>query len=385
MSFTFSLDLASYIYHEMTRREEKQGSIDTSKLSASVIIPAHNEAENLERVVNAQYNQTKQPKSVVVINDNSTDATGEICESFQKKYSNFIYIHNVPSKGKAGSIQYVLKNHVDELGDILYVNDGDLIPDDNCLEELVNGFNEPNVAAVTGIPRLIGGGSRLSRAMTWGKNHQIQVLNWKKTGQTARNGMYVLCGGSMAIRKDVMIKHPVPTRTQTEDLDYTWVLNENGYKLKFQRTAGCETYDVTTMKDHWKQTRRWHKGAWQAVYCHGKELNKSKGLLYTTLIPSWAESILYIGELATINHFLPCSPEVLAGIFALQAGIGLVGLTLAAKPSYLRYLPESMMYQGMSIASYFISLTETTIQKVMHQEYKWGNKWDKNGGNEKND
>lgn len=375
MSLTSSLDFASYIYGVLDKKDKD--SEQGKNLSASVIIPAHNEANHLYKVVKAQYSQTKAPKNVFVINDNSTDSTEEICQSLQREYPSLVYVHNQPAKGKARSIQAIVEEHYSDLGDVVYVNDGDLIPDKHCLEELLKGFDEPRVAAVTGLPRLISGGSLLSRTMTHGKEWQIQVLKWRKAGQVVRNGMFVLCGAEMAIKKDVLKKHPFPTRTKTEDLDYTWVLNEQGYKLNFQEKATCESYDVTDLKSHWNQTRRWHKGAWQAMYCHGKDLPKAKGLFYTTLVPFWAEAILYTGKMATLPFLYSYSPALLASLAAIELGVN-VGITLASKPDYLKYLPASLLYQGMCFTSYLISGVETTIEKLKHQEDKWKNKWAKN-------
>lgn len=375
MSLTFSIDLASYIYDKMSGKEKSKKSLED--LTASVIIPAHNEEKNLFEVLRAQYKQTKQPKNIFVINDNSTDSTGNICEFFEKEYLNLICIHNHPGKGKAESISSVIRDYYPDIGDIVYINDGDLVPDENCLEELIKGFDNPNVAAVTGLPRLVSGGSTLSKMMTYGKEWQIQVLKWRKTGQAARKGMYVLCGAVLAVKKDILKQHPFPTRTKTEDLDYTWILNEKGYDLNFKETATCKSYDVTKFKDHWNQTRRWHKGAWQAVYCHGKDLCKAKGLLYTTLIPFWTESVLYLGKMISIPFLYSHSPALLASLAAIELGVN-VGVTLANRPDYLKYLPAALAYHIMSLISYAISGVETTLEKIRHQEDRWKNQWSKN-------
>lgn len=376
MSLSLSLDLASYIYSLFTTK--KKGESLLSDLSVSVIIPAYNEAENLEKVIRAQYEQTKLPKNVIVINDNSIDDTDSICRKMQAEFPTLIYIYNRSNMGKAAGIDHVLQRHTAELGDIIYVNDGDSLPDKKCLEELVKGFDSPEVAAVSGQPIMVGSGSILSRLITNGKKWQIEAFQWRKIGQTVRDGMYVLCGAVMAIRKDVMMKYSIPIRTRTEDLDYTWILHEAGYKLRYQTKAICYSHDVVGLKNQWKQTRRWSDGAWQALYCHGKNLIQSKWLLFSSILPSIIDTLfLMIRILVIIIPMFYFNPFFLLGIFI--ANILALGIaSLVTKPSYIKHVPAALIYSVIWSASYLISAFEVTFQKLCHQEVKWRNKWAKN-------
>jgi cellulose synthase/poly-beta-1,6-N-acetylglucosamine synthase-like glycosyltransferase len=279
--------------------------------------------------------------------------------------------------GKAASINHLVRKYSAELGDIIYINDGDLLPDPTCLEELVKGFYNNNVAAVTGFPSLIASGSFLSRQLTYGKEWQIKILSFRKVGQAARNAMFVLCGAVTGYRKEVLLKYPVPTRTQTEDLDYTWVLVEEGYELGFQEKATCVTYDVSGLKNHWKQTRRWHRGAWQAIYSNLGEFNNAKSLFYTTLLPSWMENFLFMGKMAMLPIIYHYSPYLLFGLLLIEVTVN-IGITLLKKPSYLKYMPATIVYTGICYISYFISGLQITFEKLTHQEAKWNNLWSKN-------
>ena len=55
-------------------------------LSYYVVIPAHNEEEFLGDTLESLTRQSLLPKMVVVVNDNTTDGTQRIIESFKKKY-----------------------------------------------------------------------------------------------------------------------------------------------------------------------------------------------------------------------------------------------------------------------------------------------------------
>ena len=52
-----------------------------------IVIPAHNEEDNIGITLSSLVNQELKPAQVVVVNDNSTDRTSEIVEGFTQQYS----------------------------------------------------------------------------------------------------------------------------------------------------------------------------------------------------------------------------------------------------------------------------------------------------------
>ncbi len=59
-----------------------------------VIIPAHNEANYISQSLSSLVNQHKQPTTIVVVNDNSTDQTEAIIDKFTAKHPNIKKINN---------------------------------------------------------------------------------------------------------------------------------------------------------------------------------------------------------------------------------------------------------------------------------------------------
>lgn len=59
----------------------------------SIIIPIYNTAPFIERCVNSILNQSYKNVEIVLINDGSTDNSGDICNLLAEKYSNIICIH----------------------------------------------------------------------------------------------------------------------------------------------------------------------------------------------------------------------------------------------------------------------------------------------------
>ena len=110
-----------------------------------IVIPAHNEEKFIGLTLNSIINQTILPSKVVVVNDNSTDKTSEIVESFSKKNS---FISVLEKKSDAihlpGSkvIQAFTTgfNTLDNEYDLIVKLDGDLILPHNYFETIIDHF-----------------------------------------------------------------------------------------------------------------------------------------------------------------------------------------------------------------------------------------------------
>ena len=120
-----------------------------------IIIPAHNEADFIALTLNSIASQTLLPSKVVVVNDNSTDATASIVTEFISAHD---YISLVNKTSEAihlpGSkvIQAFHKGFetIDADYDIIVKLDADLILPDNYFETIINHFKKDNKIGMVG-------------------------------------------------------------------------------------------------------------------------------------------------------------------------------------------------------------------------------------------
>jgi dolichol-phosphate mannosyltransferase len=66
---------------------------------AWVILPTYNEAENLERIVNAVLQQLGDSDRVLVVDDNSPDGTGEIADRLADSNESVSVLHRPRKEG----------------------------------------------------------------------------------------------------------------------------------------------------------------------------------------------------------------------------------------------------------------------------------------------
>ena len=120
-----------------------------------IIIPAHNEADFIALTLNSIASQTLLPSKVVVVNDNSTDATASIVSEFSNSH-NYISLVNKTSEAihLPGSkvIQAFHKGFetIDGDYDIIVKLDADLILPDNYFETIVNHFRKDDKIGMVG-------------------------------------------------------------------------------------------------------------------------------------------------------------------------------------------------------------------------------------------
>jgi glycosyltransferase involved in cell wall biosynthesis len=120
-----------------------------------LIIPAHNEADFIRLTLESLVSQTVLATKIVVVNDNSTDATAEIVTAFTKEYP-FISLVNKTSEAihLPGSkvIQAFQKGFetIDDNYDIIVKLDADLILPLNYFETIIQHFQSDDTIGMAG-------------------------------------------------------------------------------------------------------------------------------------------------------------------------------------------------------------------------------------------
>jgi glycosyltransferase involved in cell wall biosynthesis len=123
----------------------KKFSPKFSFLDFYIIIPAHNEASSIGLTLESLVNQTLQPKQIVVVNDNSTDDTPNIVETYQSKFSWITLVNSKSSNdhlpgSKIINAFYKGYEILDTDYDVICKFDADLIFPNNYLEQLSAHF-----------------------------------------------------------------------------------------------------------------------------------------------------------------------------------------------------------------------------------------------------
>ena len=111
-----------------------------------IVIPAHNEEDSIAFTLESLVNQTLLPKKIVIVNDNSSDGTQQIVETFTTKYSWITLVNSNSSNEHLPGTKIINAFYkgfetLNENYDVICKFDADLIFPKNYLETLVSHFN----------------------------------------------------------------------------------------------------------------------------------------------------------------------------------------------------------------------------------------------------
>lgn len=117
-------------------------------MKLSIIVPAFNEektiGEILHRIENVNFHIEHE---IVVVDDSSTDRTGEIVAGLQKSMSNVHFIQHKKNQGKGAAVATGIKN---ANGDIMIIQDADIEYDPQDIPRLIQPIIDKKYRVVYG-------------------------------------------------------------------------------------------------------------------------------------------------------------------------------------------------------------------------------------------
>lgn len=260
--------------------------------SVTIIIPAYNEEETISRAINSclNLNYPKEKLEIIVVNDGSTDRTGEICRWYERR-GLIKLIDKKINSGKADSLNTAidLAN-----GELIQCLDADSFLSEDSLIHLVGYFNDPQVAAVTPSMKVNNPKSLLQKIQAI--EYMFGIFMRKMMGFL--NCIHVTPGPGSVYRANILKKLKFSENTQTEDMEIALRLKDHGYKIECSLNSVAYTDAPKKMRDLLIQRRRWYIGLIQnsKKYSHFF-FNRKLGDLGIFIFPSnvlWIFGILVL-------------------------------------------------------------------------------------------
>jgi len=269
-SLAYIIDLAYLL-----KKEQYTPNLN-KKYSIGVIVAARNEERNIKKCLDSILNQTYKPEKIIVVNDASEDKTSQIIKEYAGKIE---IIDNVVNEGKSKSINKALEKLET---DLVATIDADTILDREFFENIVREFEKENAVAACGyvLPNKEDSWIEKGRRLEY-----IYFQDFRKYSQSKRNAIYTLAGCCTVYKTELLKKYGIPVRTETEDMDLSWILQIDGYNVYFSKNAIAYTEEPLNIKELFSQLGRWYRGAYQVLYLNFKNIFKRKILITSTLIP----------------------------------------------------------------------------------------------------
>ena len=243
------------------------------KPSVSILIPAHNEEKVLhsvlDRLVESDYPKKNGNYELIVINDQSTDQTGQIADSYAEKYPFVKVVHRTPNSG-SGKPEALNVAFPFASNEIILCFDSDYQPPKDCVQRLVAPFSDVEVGVVMGrVVPMNTPESYLTRLMDLERSGGYQV------DQQARYNLDLLpqFGGTVGGFRRSALKAVGgwDSTMLAEDTDLTYKVFLRGWKVGYVNLAECYEEAVSSWDQKHKQLRRWAIGHNQCLFKYFSE------------------------------------------------------------------------------------------------------------------
>jgi len=312
------------IFHELKDKNIEQ--LLKKHPAITILVPCYNEAATIERTCKNLICLDYPNYQVIFIDDYSKDNTRDILSSYTDKLSFFHLISLNENQGKAGALNTALEC---VRTPFVLILDADTIINGNTLKYLVMPFfYKSKLCAVTANPIPYNRKSFLSKIQTVEFSSIIGLI---KRSQSITGHLFTVSGCSTLYNTDILKKvNGFSTITATEDIDVTWRIQRAGYKVWFQPHAIALIQVPKTLREYWKQRKRWATGGWHFLRTHIDIFFNIRLIylwpLFIDFILSylWAFSFTIVLTVWIVSLFTSVNADIIQNVFVNGSALSII-------------------------------------------------------------
>lgn len=265
--------VSSFYYHWFMEKRDRPRWLRKEPPFVTIFIPAHNEEASIEstvRYLKTKMNYPLDKYEITVIDDASTDRTGEILKDLQAEYPDLRVVTIVKNRGKAAGYNVALAF---AKGDFILSNDADTKPNPDAIWQYMSYFERrggQNVAAVTG--NMLAA-NRTTISAQAQQNELNSIIGLIKRSQMSYGALFAFSGANTMYRKQAVLEvggwHP---EQPTEDIAISWDLQTAGWRALFAPHIRFFLDVPEKTKQLVKQRKRWSSGGVFVLLTKGPKL-----------------------------------------------------------------------------------------------------------------
>lgn len=296
----------------------------------AVVIPACNEAEQIESAIQSLKRQSRRPDRIIVVVNNSDDDTAQRA---QAAGAEVIIMTSNPFK-KAGAlnsgVRYLLREGV--CPEVVVTIDGDTELDEHCVQRAFNALRNDEQLGGLGVVCLgkEGLGRGAQRMLAWMQRVEYARAGYLRVRREAHTlpgaGSFIRGEAVLQILRDRGILFDQRPSNLVEDFELTLEIKRHGWRCRTNYWCVAKTDLMPTISGLLKQRTRWVRGTVDELRRRGwqRETRGSIALMWYGL---FSLPVFYLWP-------------VLAGYLMLQGGVRLWDFWI---------LPFVSMYQALSV------------------------------------
>ena len=212
-------------------------------IDCSIGVMAYNEEANIKYLLESLLNQrllSCKISEIIVVASGCTDNTVPIVESFLKYNRIVKLLVQKKREGKASAIDLFLSV---AKGDVVIIESGDTIPEEDAVENLVRPFKDPNVGMTGARPVPVDSDDTFmgfTVNLFWQLHHELALIDPK-------------LGEMIAFRN---IIQEFPKDTAVDEASIEAIITQAGFRIYYAKDAIVRNKGPETIRDFIKQRRR---------------------------------------------------------------------------------------------------------------------------------
>jgi len=273
-----------FFYFSLMMSEAKKPSTHSKRKifpQVSLVVAAHNEeAVIIQRLDNIK--QLKYPKDkleVIIVDDGSTDDTGEKVAQYKRQDLNELDLRliTLPKwSGKASALNYAWQVCK---GKIVVISDADTPLEKNAINRIVRNFNDQTVGAVSGKQVIV---NSTGSSMTKLERSYRGIFEILRVGESNMDSTPIFNGPIVAFRRNLL--NNIDSDSQADDIELCVKIREKGYRAVYDPEAIAYAQVPTGFINSIRQKSRRARGIIQSFLRHRKMLFNSEYGKYGSVI-----------------------------------------------------------------------------------------------------
>lgn len=313
--FVTSFQLSRVISAMLYRAPTGGGTCQASDFepTVSIVIPCKNEEASIEKTVRSSFaaEYPSEKLEVIVINDGSTDRTGEILQNLKKDFPHLVVLDWKVNQGKRHGMY---AGFTVATGEIVVQLDSDSYFEPHTFREIIDPFRNPRIGAVCAHADPENADTNMLTKMQ--AAYYFMSFRILKAAESTFQTVFCCSGCSSAYRKELLMPilkewldetfMGLPVTWGDDRALTNWVL-KLGYDTVYTDKAKAYTICPDNLKQLLTQQVRWKKGWMVNSFFASKWIMKKHSfvaltyffplILVTVLAPFMALNALVVGPI----------------------------------------------------------------------------------------
>jgi len=255
----------------------------------SVLVPCHNESEQLDETLGALAALAYPSYEVIAVDDGSTDDTWAKLVEAAARYPWLRAIRLTTNQGKSVALNAAVAL---ARSDSVVCIDGDAMLDPNALHWMMWSFqSDGRIGAISGNPRIRNRSTLLGQMQV---GEFTSIIGLIKRTQTLYGVLFTVSGVICGFRRRALMEVGFwSPEALTDDVDVTLRIQLAGWKAVYEPRALCWILMPETLRGLWGQRLRWSEGGTQAIVASFRSLSSWRQLRMAPMWINYAVSVAW--------------------------------------------------------------------------------------------